>query len=198
MEQTLYSITARLLSLWLPFTLCAALCSCFTQQTAPSNALETGSVCSLLTIVQLNVQIWKLRSGVGTVCSATPRFTQCAFHTDLWLENRLNVRRAAAQPSVYHTHTHTLYFSVWSHKSRHSLMCSVTTQADTRPVSPWCMCVCVCDQTQTLKEVVTLLQGLTDNLVWWTDRRTDRQVTSDNMSDWCHGDRTIAVLCVTF
>lgn len=93
------------------------------------------SVCSLLTIVQLNVRTWRLRSGggvcsSGTARSATPQFTQqYTFHTDLWLENRLSVPAAAQQTDcVYLPHTHsspavckvtkavTVWCAVWPHE----------------------------------------------------------------------------------
>lgn len=53
----------------------------------------------------------------------------------------------------------------------------------------WAIHECKFKANNSFKEVVTSLQGLKGNLAWWTDRRTVRQVTSDNVSDWCHGER---------
>lgn len=143
-KQTLYSITARLLSCWRPFMLHAAFCSCFTRQTGQNNAVETESVCSLFTIVQLRVRTCRLRSGAGvcsgsTACSATPRFAkQCAFHCDLWLENRLNVHTAAERPTVFTFHAHT---------GSPVAVCKVTKAA-----TVWCA-VWPCELTHDLRAI---------------------------------------------
>lgn len=75
-KQMLYSITGWLLSPRLLFTCSTAFFNCFKQWTEQNTVLETEHVYSLLSIVQLNVQAWRLRSvsgvcsgGGGTACS---------------------------------------------------------------------------------------------------------------------------------
>lgn len=148
------------------------------------------SVCSLLTIVQLNVRTWRLRSGggvcsSGTARSATPQFTQqYTFHTDLWLENRLSVPAAAEQTRLClpSTHTHSSPAVCKSHKSRHSLKCSVTTRADTRPARHSRMCVCEA-KDKHLKKLWLCCRA---SWVIWFDGQTDGQT-----------DRWPAITCQT-
>lgn len=89
-KQMLYSITGWLLSPWLLFMLRTAFFSCF----KPRILFWKQNVYSLLSIVQLNVLAWRLRS-VSGVCFGgggwgglpalrTLQFTkQCAFQVDL-------------------------------------------------------------------------------------------------------------------
>lgn len=108
--------------------------------------------------------------------------------TSGWKIGLVSPQQRSKLDCVYLPHTHTpLPRCVKSQKpSQFEVQCDHTSWHKTCETFTY---VCVWGQRQTLKEVVTLLQGLMGNLVWWTDRRTDRQVTSDNVSDRCHGDR---------